>query len=338
MSKSTAPITKERHIAFITDDNYVMPTNVVIHSISENLCADDSAIYIIHICTFGLNEANKMLLDGLQLKNICIVRHDFSPATYADAFSRINQSTHVTPAALIKFDLPDIFKTVDTLLYLDSDIIVQKSIGSLFEYDISEQYMAASFEFWRYLHEVYTFSKFSLPEFYFNSGVMLLNLKKMREDGIPKKLWQVKLECFNDAKKKVKMMDQDAFNAVCAKQCLHLPIRYNCNCCFTKGIDIAHVNNAYGTNYASCKELKEDSVIIHYVGKADKPWKYVQGNCVSDWDYYYEKAGYSLHALHRQAFNTGFLYLIGRLFHSLNERGIVATVKYVLHKKRMGGL
>lgn len=118
----------ERHIAFITDDNYVMPTHVVICSILENMDKNDNSVYVIHICTFGLNEANRTLLDGLKLERMRIVRHDFSRAAYAEKFSQISQSTHVSPAALIKFDLPDIFKNIDKLLYLDSDIIVQKSI------------------------------------------------------------------------------------------------------------------------------------------------------------------------------------------------------------------
>lgn len=329
---------KERHIAFITDDNYVMPTHVVIRSLSENMDKNDTCIYVIHICTFGLNESNRTLLDGLHLEGIRIVRHDFSLDVYAEKFSQINQSTHVTPAALIKFDLPDIFADIDELLYLDSDIIVQKPIESLFEYDISDYYVAASFEFWRYLHEVYAFGVFSMPEFYFNSGVMLLNLKKMREDGVSQKLWQAKFRQFNDRRKKEKLMDQDAFNAVCAEMCLHLPIKYNCNCYFTKGIDIAQVNAVYGTTYHSCKELKEDSVIIHYVGKADKPWKFVQGNCVSEWEYYYEKAGYSLDALDRKQYGTGLSYRIGRFFHSIHERGIIATIKYIAYRKKTGGM
>lgn len=329
---------KERHIAFITDDNYVMPTHVVIYSISENLGKDDSCVYVIHICTFGLNEANRRLLDGLHLENIRIVRHDFSPDIYAEKFSRISQSTHVTPVALIKFDLPNIFMNIDELLYLDSDIIIQKPIESLFEYNISDYYVAASFEFWRYLTEVYAFSAFSMPDFYFNSGVMLLNLKKMREDGIPQKLWQAKFGQFNDRRKKEKMMDQDAFNAVCAENCLPLPIKYNCNCWFTRGIDIAQVNEVYGTNYRSCEELKDDCIVIHYVGKSDKPWKFVQGNCVSEWEHYYEKAGYSLDVLHRQTFKTGILYRIGRFFHSVRERGFVATIKYIAYRKKTGGL
>lgn len=328
----------ERHIAFITDDNYVMPTHVVICSILENMDKNDNSVYVIHICTFGLNEANRTLLDGLELERMRIVRHDFSRAAYAEKFSQISQSTHVSPAALIKFDLPDIFKNIDKLLYLDSDVIVQKSIGSLFEYDVSEQYVAASFEFWHYLHEVYAFGTVSLPEFYFNSGVMLLNLKKMREDAIPQKLWQAKFGQFNDRRKKEKMMDQDAFNAVCSEKCLHLPIRYNCNCYFTKGIDIAQVNAVYGTSYHSCTELKEDSVVIHYVGKADKPWKFIQGNCVSDWDYYYEKAGYSLDLLNRKRYGTGLLYRAGRFFHSIRERGFISTIKYIVYRKKLGGL
>lgn len=326
--------TKDRHIVFITDDNYVMPTNVVIHSIAHNLDVNDEHEYIIHICTFGINSENTKLLEGLSLDKVKVVVHTMSKENYTEKFSKINQSTHVTPTALLKFDLSILFPEIDELLYLDSDIIVNHSISSLFDYDITNYYVAASFELWKYLHEVYKFAKeTSEPDFYFNSGVLLMNLQKMRDDNLSDKLWESKFEKFNDINRKSKMMDQDALNDVCSACCLHLPIKYNCNCYFTKNTDISLVNKVYGTEYNTCSELDEDAVIIHYVGNPDKPWKYTQGNCVDKWDYYYNLAGYDSTKLERTSYTAGLNYKLKRFAASVKERGIINTFKYILYKK-----
>lgn len=57
---------------------------------------------------------------------------------------------------------------------------------------------------------------------YFNSGVMLLNLKKMRERGLPEKLIR-----FFAAHPDVPSPDQDALNVVFAGLVKMLPVRYN---------------------------------------------------------------------------------------------------------------
>lgn len=266
-------LTKERHIAFICDDNYVMPTTVAIYSLVENLETTDYQ-YFIHICTFGLNKDNTDFFNSLVFNNVKIIVHSFNIKDYRDKFDKINQTTHVSPAALIKFDLSKIFTNINELLYLDSDIIVKKDISILFEIDVTNHYIAASFEFWKYLLETYKSKNCPIPSFYFNSGVMLLNLQKMREDSISEQLWNTKINDFNSPEKKVQMMDQDTLNKVCGYKTLHLPIKYNLNCYFTKGIDIELINKVYVTKYSDCNELKNDAVIIHYVGKADKPWKY----------------------------------------------------------------
>lgn len=323
-----------RHLVFITDDNYVMPTCVAINSFSINLNDDNIYKYIVHICTFGLTERNLKHLETLSSNKISVIIHTISNLKYHEIFSSISQSTHVTPTALIKFDLSTIFSDIDEILYLDSDLIVNKSLSTLFDYDISNYYLAASFELWKYLNVLYDFSsQRSIPNFYFNSGVMLLNLKKMREDAIPEKLWKEKINSFNSDKIKDKMMDQDALNSICSHQCLHLPIKFNCNSFFTSGINIENVNKIYNTTYSSCSDLKDDAVIIHYVGKSDKPWNYLQGNCVKEWEYYYIASGYDLSMLSRKSYTSGFMYKISRFCESLKIRGIINTFKYIFFRR-----
>ena len=326
---------KERHIVLITDDNYVMPTKVVITSLSANIAKDDDYKYIVHVCTFGINDVNKELLRNCTEGNLSVYIEEIDKSLYKEKFEKINQKSHVTPTALLKFDLCNLFASIDELLYLDSDIIINKNIADLFNVDISDKYLAASFEFWKYLLDVFKYKnqQFEKPEFYFNSGVMLLNLKKFRQDGLSEKLWETKFQLFNAPEARKLCMDQDTLNTVCSKNCLQLPIKFNCNCAFTSGYDITHINFVFDTNYKDGNELEKDAIIIHYVGKTDKPWKYIDAKCRDVWDSYYEKAGFNLTSLQRIVIKKDLKYYLNRVIVSLHERGIISTVKYILNKR-----
>lgn len=254
------------HIALITDDNYCLPTLVCIKSII-NHCSE-SYNYIIHVCTLGLEEANITKLQELSTANVSVVVDLFNGGLYEEKTKYISQQTHVTPTALIKFELPNYYSCLDKLLYLDGDIIIKDNIDELLKLDISNYYVAASYEFWAYLTAIrYTFRrKFS---FYFNSGVMLLNLKKMRDNNIPDLLWDYKLH-----QTKTKLMDQESLNAVCGKDAYPLPIKWNFNPVFLDHQYLPHINRIYGSGYGTLKDLENDVSIIHYVGKSDKPWIY----------------------------------------------------------------
>lgn len=319
------------HFAFITDDNYVMPTAVAIKSLVSNLNTKGKT-YCVHICTFGLSDENKRILKNYALPRVSVCIHEADKKSYEDKFSQINQSSHVTPTALLKFDLPAILLGIDKVLYLDGDIIIKRDISALFDFILDENYVAASFEFWKYLMQVYDTGKSETPDFYFNSGVMLLNLAKLRKDNISEKLWKTKFNQFNSESKKFKLMDQDVFNAVCKEKVLPLPVKYNFNCAFYARKYVKSINSLYGTDYNDEKALLEDAVVIHYVGKEDKPWSYIGRNCQRFWDSYYEMAGFDFSKLNRICIKHGASYFIERLCLSIQQRGFINTILYVLRK------
>lgn len=82
---------------------------------------------------------------------------------------------------------------------------------------------------------------------YFNSGVLLMNLKKMREDGMPGKLL-----AFLRAHPDVPSPDQDALNVVLGGCVKMLPIRYNLS------------------QLTLTDELLRTNPVIHYVSGV--PW------------------------------------------------------------------
>lgn len=277
-----------KDIVLICDDNYCMPTAVCIQSIIDNISRDFTQL-TIHVCSFGLSGENVSKLQSLSTERIIVFVDVFNEAQYKEKINSISQKSHVTPSALIKFELANYFKQIDTLLYLDSDIVAKADLSELLKLDIGESYLAASYEFWRHLIRInYTLKRTVSHEFFFNSGVMLLNLKKMREDDVPEKLWFYKLN-----RAKTTLMDQESLNAVCSSMAFHLPVKWNFNPYFLKQRFIPELNKVYGTDYKTIEQMEDDAYIIHYVGAADKPWKYESAQLRKYWDNAYMNAGYN---------------------------------------------
>ncbi len=325
-------VEKYKHIVFICDDNYVLPTVVAIQSVVENICMEE--YYKIHILSWKIAESNCQILSDLRAANVEICLHILDSDCYKEKTQLVIQKTHVTSTALLKFEIPNILYDVSEVLYLDSDLIIKNNLSDIFEYDITDSYLAASFEFWNFLVKYFDFKKdVNIPDFYFNSGVMLLNIKKFREEGLSEKLWDTKINSFNN-NPTTSLMDQDVFNYLCASKCLHLPIKYNCNCKFTSSVDINLINRVYGTEYKDCLQLKEDAIIIHYVGKEDKPWIYRDVKCQQEWDYFYKKTVFVDKKLIRKKRVRNIRYLFKRLLTSLRKRGIISTINICSIKKR----
>lgn len=101
-----------------------------------------------------------------------------------DSISRISNT------ALLKFFIPTILSDISKVLYLDGDIVMRKDIVDMYGTCIDEYNLAAvpdemNFDFERWIVNKKQFRKFyeSLLKTngkYFNSGVMLLNLDRLR--------------------------------------------------------------------------------------------------------------------------------------------------------------
>lgn len=323
----------KKSIVLICDDKYVMPTIVTIQSIKD-ACRSERGIQIF-ICTFGISDENRNKLcqmsDNLVTVSIRVVNIN----NYRKALSKIKQKSHVTPVSLLKFELPIIFDDINTILYLDSDIIVRKNILPIFDYDITNHYLAASPELWKYLNDQFAKGGTTISDyFYFNSGVLLLNLKKMREDDIPSMLWKKKTELMQEGKSRT--MDQDALNCICADRSICLPIEWNFNTFFTKPnkIRINELNAILKTNYNNYDDLYDSIRVLHYVGKEDKPWAYTTANCLNYWDSSYVNAGFCIEDLSRTDFRRNFKWYIYLLREMIIRNGCLATLRYMLNKIR----
>ena len=166
-------------------------------------------------------------------------------------------------------NLPD---GLTRVLYLDCDIIIEKSIKELWNIDLHGMTIGALKD---------AFSKYYraninlLPnDIMFNSGVMLIDLVRWKEQNIEEKL----LEFITQKKGKIQQGDQGALNAVLSKDTYCLNPKYNSVTIF---YDFSYsemmIYRKPPKDYYTEEQIKiatEDPTIVHFTTSflSKRPW------------------------------------------------------------------
>jgi len=148
---------------------------------------------------------------------------------------------------------------VDRILYLDADLIVRKNLQPLWNELPENCYLAAAT-----LHPAMKDRAFT-AQFggrYFNSGVMVLNLKLWRRDGISASCARLLVE----NPEKIRNYDQCVLNHVC-RPWHEVGITWN----FNRSIDSRRAH-WWGLTAAQFEAISADPAISHYIGQV-KPWR-----------------------------------------------------------------
>ena len=127
-----------------------------------------------------------------------------------------NATKRWTWMVLIKAALSQLFPELDLVLWLDCDTIVHHDLSELWQLDMTDYYygMALQYDDGRQ-------GKFSEGRPYFNAGVMLCNLKRLRD----MRLDHLLINSLNQLP--YEFNEQDAINELCQDRILTLPGRYN---------------------------------------------------------------------------------------------------------------
>lgn len=292
-----------KSVVFVCDDSYAVPTIVAITSLLKNAKTPIDRIYICHP---GLSETNVRLFQEFSNPpwsvNVVLIEHSI---THFDSLhlkhdSQIGAGSNV---ALLKFDLCDLIPE-DVVLYLDGDILVQKDISPIFSTDISRYLAGVVIDSGKlYSHGGL---REKLPK-YFNSGVMLLNLKRIREENFRQKLIECKKSLNNE-----KLVDQDAFNLVFRGQVTILPVVYNALVTNLRNsaskFRISTFNSFYKTSFSCLYDFEENATIMHFASKL-KPWKYNDVPFAGIWNAYYKQSPCKLMKLNRENYyQSSFKY------------------------------
>ena len=255
---------------FLTiDNNYTKYLSVTIASILYNLDKDDTVNFFI--LDGGISEYNKKRINNLKKIKDFNIEYIIIDRSKFDKIVSSSQA-HISNETNYRFIISSLKPELNKCLFLDADLIIDGNIKELYNTNIDDYYIAAVPD----QAPLDTFSwthKLNLPENYryVNTGVILVNLKKWREDNIESKLFENVFK-YSDV---LMFPDQDTLNIT-----LNSKVKY-----------LSHKYNAMPVqNYVIQEEQKEafnTPVIIHWAGFM-KPWIYVDAN-YSDYFWKYAK-------------------------------------------------
>lgn len=202
-------------VFFSIDDSYAPFLAVAINSAIKN--ASKERRYKAIVLYQELSEKNRNRIKALETDNFKI---EFIPIesgleSITDRMSNRLRCDYFTLTIYFRLFIPRMFSQYDKGIYIDSDVILKGDLAELFDIDIKDNYIGACNDLsvldvpplCEYMEKAVGVKK----EEYINSGVLLLNLKKLREADLDKHflalLNQYHFDCIAP--------DQDYLNALC---------------------------------------------------------------------------------------------------------------------------
>lgn len=276
------------NVCFIADNDYVLPTSAAITSLCHN--SDREYRYNVYVVmpeksSYGAKRYLSENAFGYDNVTVKVVE---TPLSGLETLHRGGNTQYLaaTTAALLKFRLANLFPELDKILYLDGDVIVRDDLIALYGYELGNNYVAAVRDLPQVLYDKQQLGAEISGRDYFNSGVMLLNLKKMRDEDAESRLIETKKSYADQS-----LMDQNILNIVFNGAVLQLPFVYNAcyiNLVESRGrYDIGKLNKLYGTSYKDVYGILPDIKIMHFSSKL-KPWYFYDVPLADEWLYYYK--------------------------------------------------
>ncbi len=222
------------------DDNYAMQVAVTGRSAISNLKSDRKVI--LFIIDGGIKDHSKQkLLTSLRSEK-CEVRFLRIPGSLlGDDIEAINKSlgpdgktiaNYISIATFFRMLIPEILPMeINKAIYLDCDLIVKGDLEELWQSKLGENYILAAQDTWiRYVSDpngLLNYQELGIPadSKYFNAGVLVLNLKKWRDDKICAKL----MNYLRQNRQHIRWHDQDVLNVILAGKWGQLDPKWNFN-------------------------------------------------------------------------------------------------------------
>lgn len=246
------------HIVCCTDNNYTQHCGVMLCSLLEN---NKDNCFCIHILHAGLNNDNQKKLCSIVVESY----HSEVRFHLIDEkkFSHIKlpQNTSLSIATYYRFILSSLLPTeIKSVLYLDCDLVVLRSVSDLFNLDM-DNYALAAVEDYCIVNDHHRMQLgLSYQSPYFNGGVLFINLEYWRKHSVENKLFQYIDSCKIDY-----FQDQDALNYVFKNKWLQLSPIWN-------KINMQAIKGSVFKYPLDKKEYYQNPIIIHYAWGAIKPW------------------------------------------------------------------
>jgi lipopolysaccharide biosynthesis glycosyltransferase len=252
------------HVACAVEPNYVPHSAAMLHSVLAQRGEHELVVHYLHPPEFR-SEDGRLLArmvdrEGGSVSFTCVPDEKCSGLP-TRGFTR--KATWYR--ALVAELLPDL----DRVLFLDADLIALDSLEPLWETPLDGRYLAAVTNVFHpnHLHRPAELGM-TMPQSYFNAGVLLMDLELMRHDGCTEALREYAVA----NAERLTFRDQDALNVVLGERRLPLHPRWNC---MNGLMEFAWAPFVFGTQ--AVEEARRNPAIRHFEGQGglNKPWHYL---------------------------------------------------------------
>jgi lipopolysaccharide biosynthesis glycosyltransferase len=279
------------NIVFSIDRNYLPHLAVTLKSINDHLSPTRKYhAYILHV---GISsDIQREFINNLQTKR----NFQISFVDISYLFNKINKENlyieiHVTKSTYYRFFIQQVFKEADKILYLDSDLIVLDDIAKLYDTDIGEKLLGVALDIrenlaakldikvskgvnWKeYIRNILKIKTYGM---YFQAGVILFNLKKLKNVDYLNR-------CLNKLKeiKTPILSDQDVLNSEFCSDVFYIDPKWNVE--WQILFEFPNYDKIMPTDLLlAYKQALRHPSIIHYASSV-KPWNNINKPLAEYW-------------------------------------------------------
>ena len=249
------------NLLFVIDDAYVEQFKVVLFSIAQQMPRQDFQVFVMQKRLLEQDASIKQYVEklGMVYHPVVVGEEAFAHAPTTDRYP----DTIYYRLLAHEFLLAE----VDKILYLDADLICLNDFRELYDMEMGEQlYAAASHNedglLLDYVNKL-RLNNFEMDSSYFNTGILLMNLKAIRPYVKRKDI----LDFIEKNRNRLMLPDQDVLNGLYADRVMAIPD------------EIYNYDARYSLIYQAKSQGKWDlnwvidhTVFLHFAGR-DKPWK-----------------------------------------------------------------
>ena len=218
MSKNIVPV------FMAVDDGYIPFLGVALKSVIENSSKENK--YEIKILYTKVSEENKNKIKAYETENVSIEFVDLSSKLH-EIEDKLYTRDYYTNTTYFRLFIPELYPEYDKVVYIDSDTVTLADIADLYNTDMGDNLIAgipdgavqAIHVFQEYVEKVVGVIDYNN---YFNAGIIVMNLKALREYKFQEKflymLGKIKFEV---------AQDQDYMNRLCKGRVKLLGFEWN---------------------------------------------------------------------------------------------------------------
>lgn len=253
-------IENKMNICLACDNNYAKYAGVVLASILKNASNEDN--FVFYILDGGISDENKQNIESLKSIKSCSMEFVSINNDLFSDYMRVKSHKYLSIASYYRLKLASLLPEVNKILYFDCDVVVNESLADLYNTEMGDYVVAG-------VHDIKKRKVRSNPQ-YVNSGVLLMDLDKIRKENLERDFLDYTLNNID----KIKCGDQEIINEVLKGRIKVLPDEWN----------------VQSSNFTNRSSFTKHPKIIHFVAKR-KPWHYASFS--PHRDYYFKYLQYT---------------------------------------------